>query len=246
MKYFIFFCIMTSQIHAQNFLLGKSNGLLMISNFGLNEEIVLDTLKHDELVGYNWEGDSIVVFLRNQQFINSRKFKIENKIYSNLKYKQFFEINNFKALYFHSPTNAKTTYFYKNVKIIIANGMRITCLVNDQEKWSKSISKKVFGGIGSSGFGYQNPIISNDAKKILVSYIEPKFLIKSKRVVLEIDLESGKILRSIKNASNYAYSGDSNHILYFDSNKNLYTVISINEEKTNILYYWENCFWLLK
>jgi effector-binding domain-containing protein len=172
---------------------------------------------------------------------------MEDKLYNELKSSnQSFQINNFKALYFHSPNKPKTTYSYNNIKITIANGMRINCFINEDEKWSKVITKKVFGGIGASGFGYQNPLISSDSKRILISFTDPKFFKKSEPSLLEIDLETGKILKSIKNASKYAYSGDSNFVLYFDTKRSNYSVYSIKEDSITEFYYFENCFWLVK
>ena len=242
--FYLFVNILTSQ----NLLLVKKDGLLKILNVDdSNYKVVLDTLYHNKLVGYDWEGNTLVIFTQNQGRIKSLKYEIESNIYNSLyERNEGFGVNNFKALYFHSPNKSKTIYEKNHVKIVIDNGMRITCYLNNDEKWSRVISKKVFGGIGGSGFGYQNPILSSDFKKIVVSYIEPKFLSKGNPTILEIDLESGKVMNTINNASDFAYSGDSNFLLYFDFNYKTNVIKSLKDNKVVETNYFENSFWLLK
>ncbi|MDV7391184.1 hypothetical protein RZS08_07520, partial [Arthrospira platensis SPKY1] len=90
---------------SQNLLLVKKDGLLKILNVDdSNYKVVLDTLYHNKLVGYDWEGNTLVIFTQNQGRIKSLKYEIESNIYDSLyERNEGFSVNNFKALYFHSP-----------------------------------------------------------------------------------------------------------------------------------------------
>jgi hypothetical protein len=205
---------------------------------------VLDSIDHATIAGYNFIQDTLVVSLENQGVIETRKFKINDSLIANLKDRHFFKITNFKALHYHVLDNPNTIYEYEHIKIINKNGLQLTCQINDVEVWRKSVTIWFFKSIGMSGYGYQNPKLSVDLKKVIVSYLDPSLMYKTNSI-LEIDVETGTVINKIKNSENPSYSNDSQLILY--KNKNgIFCVFDCKSKKSTEFYGWKCCFWLLK
>lgn len=245
MKLTIFLCFMSIQMYSQNNLLVKENGLLKIINYESNNQLVLDTIMHSNIAGYNWKQDSLEISMENQGTIYRKTYKIKDSIIKNLNAHKKFEVSNFKALYFHNPTNSKTLYSYDNIKLFINNGFELNCHINNIDIWKKSTTIYLFRGFGVSGAGYQNPILSNDLKRILISFKSPKLLSNKYPKILEIDVETGKVLNKIKKSTNYSYSNDSELILF--KNKNgIPSIFNRKNKKYSYYYSWKNCFWLIR
>lgn len=122
--------------------------------------------------------------------------------------------------------------------------MQLTCQINDVEVWRKSVTIWFLKSIGMSGYGYQNPKLSVDLKKVIVSYLDPSLMYKTNSI-LEIDVKTGTVINKIKNSENPSYSNDSQLILY--KNKNgIFCVFDCKSKKSTEFYGWNNCFWLFK
>lgn len=96
MKYLTILLMICFQTYSQNNLLVKSNGLLKIYNYESQKQIVLDSIEHANIAGYNFIQDTLVVSLENQGIIETRKFKINDSLIANLKDRHFFKITNLK------------------------------------------------------------------------------------------------------------------------------------------------------
>lgn len=243
-KYFLilFFGI---QLYSQNNLLIKENGLLKILNYEINQEFVLDTIMHSNLAGYYWDNDTLSVSINFQGIINIKKYKIEDSVINVLYKMPFFEISNFKALYYNMPNKPMTKYKYGNIEILIKNGMQLTCNINNVQVWEKNIKKKWLGGVGISGFGYQNPILSSNFDRILISYRNPSLFARRLSNTIEIEIKTGLILNVFKKSTDYSYSNNSELILYKDE-FGVFNVFNRNNKENRIFYGWEDSFWLVK
>lgn len=244
MKLYFLLCFFGMQLYSQNNLIVKKKGLLMLINYDTNNNLVLDTIMHSNIAGYNWVKDTLLVSIHNQGITSIRKYKIIDSVYNKLDNRPFFKISNFKSLYFYNTRNTKTLYTYHDIKLIIDNGLQLSCLIKDIEIWKKSINIYMFKGIGMSGYGFQNPILSTDLNRILIGYINPS-LIKKNKSTLEIDTRTGLIINKIKNSTNYSYSNDSELIL-FTNKKGNPSIFHRKNKKISVFNDWENCFWLIK
>ncbi len=184
------------------------------------------------LVGYNWDRDSLVVYLNNTGKITPKKYYVDSVFQKLISHKVILDRV--------QHTRDSVSYKTKKTEIVIS-GYGVFCYQNKKLLWQKkrnSFHVKVIS-LGSSLF---SPMISNNEKFVL--FETNKF---NKYNLIEVELETGKESVIFKNVCNYDYSSDSKNILIVRQDKfgRSYFIYNRDVEKTMELYDL-SAFWLYK
>ena len=240
--FLLLFLLLNNITFSQNYLLVDNYKELSIIEFNSQRKIKLTDIFEYNLLGYNWDNDTLLVFLKNviNNKIEIKKFSNINIFDSIVNYKNL-KTNSLKPKYYYTKnTNNDLIYISDKIRIVI-KAYELFCYFDNVLLWGKTSNIWSFG-IATINLGYQNPVISPDKKTILFQY---NTYFNSK--VVEIDVNTGEEKKIVRKAKDYSFSPDSKFILFFKKNK-YYLYNKKNKDIIDIKFdrSWYNAQWLYK
>jgi hypothetical protein len=212
----LFISTLAVSIYAQDKLLIQKRDVISVIEKNPDNEINLLNNISGNLVGYNWRGDSLNIFISDNGAINKYSLQLNN-LKNNLPERKFLQ-NKIVDDY-------RVSYIRDNVTIYKEYSNVIHYYRNDSLIWTKRYG--TFNvGILSFGKSFNNVVISESKDRIL--FIHPN------RKLIELNLETKEEAEIANNVNSYHYSPTDRYILITERGKyrdNTYLYDSENNVK---------------
>ncbi|WP_276802302.1 TolB family protein [Odoribacter laneus] len=189
-------------------------------------------------VGYNWKGDSLVLFLETKGKVIQKTVLLDS--IKSVPILPILKASNLKALYYGRQKDPNAEYRLGNLKIQINTHGWVECYREDSLLWQKHPNISSFG-IGTLGLGYQNPVITPDGQTLLLRYATYFTC-----YLVEIDVNTGKQRKIVRNKiyTPFWYSPDGRYILY--TSKRGLRIYDRETRKKFKDFGWRDAFWLYR
>ena len=226
----LFISTLAVSIYAQDKLLVQKRDKISVIEKNPDNGINLLNNISGNLVGYNWSGDSLNIFISDNGAINKYSLQLNN-LKNNLPERKFLQ-NKIVDDY-------RVSYIRDNVTIYKEYSNVIHYYRNDSLIWIKRYGNFNVG-ILSFGKSFNNVVISESKDRIL--FIHPN------RKLIELNLDTKEERKIAKDVSGYEYSPTDRYILIKVRNKyrdNFW--IYDSEDETKVEYdELSEAFWLYK
>ena len=209
-------------------------------NFDYYDNIVLDLgdIYGSRFAGYNWKGDSLVLFLETKGKVTQKIIVLDS--IKSVPILPILKVSNLKTLYNSRQKNPNAEYRFRNIKVKINAQGWIECYQKDSLLWQKHPNINTFS-IGTLGLGYQNPVITPDGQTLLLRYATYFTC-----YLVEIDVNTGKQRKIVRNKiyTPFWYSPDGRYILY--TSKRGLRIYDRETRKKFKGFGWRDAFWLYR
>lgn len=251
MKYFlliIFLLCILFTMKAQSYLLVDDGREVRLCCFHMNSKGNFDYYDNIErnligiygsrFVGYNWKGDSLMLFLETKGRVIQKTILLDS--IKSVPILPILKASNLKTLYYGRKEDPNAEYRLGDLKIQINTHGGIDCYRKDSLLWQKHPNISSFG-IGTLGLGYQNPVITPDRQTLLLRYATYFTC-----YLVEIDVNTGKQEKIVRNKiyTPFWYSPDGRYILY--TSKRGMRIYDRETKKRFKCFEWRDAFWLYR
>ncbi len=211
-----------------------TSGTYLDGKFSFQKKLFIDST-YNSLVGYNWAGDSLVIYLNDNYAgkVKQKKFYIDSDLQKHIQYKV-----NLKRI-----EHSRDSVSYETEKIKIHIGKKITCYKDNKLLWVKEKTKNLFNiKIISFGSSLFSPVISNNEKFVLFETN------KATHDLIEIEIKTGKERVVFKNLNRYYYSPNDENILIVKKKNygNDYIIYNRRTKESTKLDDLAKAFWLYR
>lgn len=217
--------------------------LMTFDSYSYKEKIDIATIYGFEFIGYDWQSDSLKMYLEKMGRVTFKMYKLSVLKQLSKANIEFFT-ENLDALY-NCTNNNKTIYRYDEIKLV-TDGISLRCYNDSTLLWERRCSSYT-GSIAMSGLGYYMPVLSPDKKSILIQKNKINlFLFYNKTKLFEINLSTGKETKISNRSEIYSYSPNGKYILFKKGTKGRLCIYDKKSKKVTIHYSWNNAYWLTK
>lgn len=249
---FLFISFLGTNLKAQQYILIENRGQVHFFDYQTvkhengtyrisKDHMLAEDISGYHLVGYAWKLDSLILYLEREGVVAEKSVFWDSSIV--VPQRVSLQGTNLMS-YYRQLKDPDAVYQCEDLTIKVRDRGHVTCYKGDSLLWEKLPRVSSFG-IGTYGLGFQNPVISQDKKKLLFQYAT-----NFKHYLVEIDVLTGKETKIGRNAEGtpYFYSPEGNYILYRARNHQFVMYDKMDPKRKTPLECssWKNAFWLYR
>lgn len=242
----IFVLALLFNANAQSYLLIEEQGCIKLVEYSPgnikygdirgDNQIVLTRSDGFMFVGYNWDMDSLILFLEKDGIVVNKKLKITESL--NIPYRNRIQEYNLERFWRDTGNNEISYQMDEYLIIKDMKKSRIKCYKKDSLLWS------INNNIRSTGVGYTSasPAFSLKRKVLLFQH---GFFFNER--LIEIDLLTGKKKHLVSNAEGtyFAYSSNGKYVIYYNKKRQI-SIYNTGNGKKEVFREWKKAYWLYK